>query len=247
MDVQSPSPPGALPSYGVIDNADGVTEIVLKAMAGAPNPRLRELMAAFVRHLHAFAREVGLTQDEYDFAIDFLNRIGKATHDAHNEGILFADAVGFSTLVCLMNNGGTGATEEQDRPPFSARSGVTTHRSRRMAAASSARPRRARRCSWIAGLPIRSGVPIPGVEVDVWQASPIGLYEKPGCGPGRHEPARAIPHARGRAVLVPLVLSQPAIPCRPRAQPGTCCARSTATPIGPRTCTCSASSPAIGR
>ena len=64
-------------------------------------------MAAFVRHLHAFTREVRLTQDEYDFAIDFLNRIGKATNDAHNEGILFADVVGFSTLVCLINNGPT--------------------------------------------------------------------------------------------------------------------------------------------
>ena len=91
----------ALPNHGVIESADSVTEVVLAAMAGAPNARLREVMAAFVRHLHAFAREVELTEAEYDLAIDFLNRIGQATNDAHNEGILFADAVGFSTLVCL--------------------------------------------------------------------------------------------------------------------------------------------------
>ena len=95
----------------VIDSAEGVTDVVLRAMAGAPNDRLREVMAAFVRHLHAFAREVKLTEDEYDIAVDFLNRIGKATNDKHNEGILIADVLGFSTLVCLLSNGVSGATE----------------------------------------------------------------------------------------------------------------------------------------
>ena len=111
MKLDMPSPPGPVPSYGIIENTDEVTQIVLRAISGAPTPRLREVMTAFVSHLHAFAREVRLTQDEYDFAIDFLNRIGKATTDIHNEGILFADAVGFSTLVVLMNNGGKGPTE----------------------------------------------------------------------------------------------------------------------------------------
>ena len=45
------------------------------AMSRAPNPRLREVMAAFVRHLHAFAREVRLTQDEYDLAVDLDNQL----------------------------------------------------------------------------------------------------------------------------------------------------------------------------
>ena len=84
MDTPTSPRPQRLPNYGVIENADGVTDIVLAAMAGAPNPRLREVMAAFVRH-------VKLTEDEYDLAIDFLNRIGQATNDAHNEGILFTD------------------------------------------------------------------------------------------------------------------------------------------------------------
>jgi hypothetical protein len=43
-------------------------------MAAAPNPRLRTVMAAFVRNLHAFAQEVGLTQDEYDLAISGFGR-----------------------------------------------------------------------------------------------------------------------------------------------------------------------------
>jgi len=99
MDAPATSPAGKMPSYGIVENANNLTDVVLAAMAGAPDPRLREVMAAFVRHLHAFTREVQVTQDEYDLAIDFLNRIGKTTNDAHNEGILFADAVGFCRLV----------------------------------------------------------------------------------------------------------------------------------------------------
>src|ERR1700756_2339493 len=95
----------------IIKNLDDVTPAVLDAMAQADNPRLREIAASFVRHMHEFAREVRLTEAEYDIGVDFLNRIGKATHDSHNEGILFADAIGFSTLVCLLNNGKAEATE----------------------------------------------------------------------------------------------------------------------------------------
>ena len=97
-------------AHGIIDTQDSVTDVVLAAMNQASNARLREIMGSFVRYLHAFAREVRLTETEYDLAIDFLNRIGKATHDAHNEGILFADAVGFSTLRTLAAPGqGSGA------------------------------------------------------------------------------------------------------------------------------------------
>jgi hypothetical protein len=95
----------------IIADERSVTPAVLAAMAAAPDPRLREIMASFVRHMHEFAREVRLTEEEFELGVDFLNRIGQATHDAHNEGILFSDAVGFSTLVCLLNNGQNGATE----------------------------------------------------------------------------------------------------------------------------------------
>src|SRR6478672_11109256 len=96
---------------GIIEKLEDVTPAVLRAMSGTNNTRLRTVVESFVRHMHAFAREVNLTEAEYDHGVDFLNRIGQATHDSHNEGILFADAIGFSTLVCLLNNGNAGATE----------------------------------------------------------------------------------------------------------------------------------------
>src|ERR1700739_3149059 len=98
-------------SNDIIEKLEDVTPTVLRAMSTPDNARLRTVMEAFVRHMHAFAQEVKLTEAEYDLGIDFLNRIGQATHDSHNEGILFADAIGFSTLVCLLNNGNAGATE----------------------------------------------------------------------------------------------------------------------------------------
>ena len=79
------SPPPSHRSQ-VIEDQASVTDVVVDAMAGAENPRLREVAAAFVRHMHAFAREVRLSEDELGLGIDFLNRIGQASHDAHNEG-----------------------------------------------------------------------------------------------------------------------------------------------------------------
>ena len=95
----------------IITDERSITDIVIAAMAGAENERLRQIAEAFVRHMHAFAREVRLTEEEFDLGIEFLNRIGQASHDLHNEAILFSDAIGFSTLVCLLNNGQNGATE----------------------------------------------------------------------------------------------------------------------------------------
>ena len=95
----------------IIERQEDVTEAVLAAMAGASNPRLKEIMASLVRHLHAFAREVRLTEPEWEKAVEFVVGLGQRTNDTHNEVVLCSDAVGFSTLVCLLNNGNAGNTE----------------------------------------------------------------------------------------------------------------------------------------
>jgi protocatechuate 3,4-dioxygenase beta subunit len=189
MDRPVSFPAAKPPASGIIESADGVTDIVLATMAGAPNPRLRTVMAAFVRHLHAFAREVRLTQDEYDFAIDFLNRIGKTTNDTHNEGVLFADAVGFSTLVCLMNNGGNGATETAAAllGPFWRDNSPPTPNGGSIVRSPTPGPALFVDCR----ITDPAGRPIPGVEVDAWQASPVGLYEN-------QDPEQADMNLRGR-------------------------------------------------
>jgi catechol 1,2-dioxygenase len=159
----------------IIESSDDVTSAVLEAMAQADNPRLGEIAASFVRHMHAFAREVRLTEAEYDIGVDFLNRIGKATHDSHNEGILFADAIGFSTLVCLLNNGKAGATETAAAllGPFWRANSPKTENGGSIVRSPTPGPELFVACEIVDA----SGKPLANVAVDVWQSSPVGLYE----------------------------------------------------------------------
>lgn len=159
----------------LIQDQSDVTEAVLKAIGQAPDARHSEILSALVRHLHAFVREVRVTEEELEFAFDFLNRIGQASNDRHNEAALFSDALGVSTLVCLMNNGAGGATETASAllGPFW-----------RLNAPELESGASLLRCP-TPGTPLlmrglvrdRAGNPIAGARVDVWQASPAGLYE----------------------------------------------------------------------
>ena len=162
-------------SGSIVEDEASVTDKVLAAMRGAASPRLREVMAALVRHLHAFAREVRLTEKEFETGINFLNRIGQATHDAHNEGILFSDAVGLSTLVCLLNNGRNGATETASAllGPFWRMNSPRTENGDSIVRSETPGPALFVSCR----VCDPRGKPLEGVEVDVWQASPVGLYE----------------------------------------------------------------------
>ena len=159
----------------IIEGVDDVTPTVIQAMAQASDGRVREIAEAFVRHMHAFAREVKLTEAEYHVGIDFLNRIGQATNDHHNEGILFADAIGFSTLVCLMNNGNYGTTETAAAllGPFWRMNSPRTDIGGSIVRSPTPGPELFVSCA----IKDANGAPIPGVEVDVWQSSPVGLYE----------------------------------------------------------------------
>lgn len=160
---------------GVIETLNDVTPTVLRAMDQTDNARLRTVAEAFVRHMHAFAREVNLTEQEYDLGIDFLNRIGQATHASHNEGILFADAIGFSTLVCLLNNGNAGATETASAllGPFWRANSPRTENGGSIIRSPTPGPELFVTCTVVD----TAGAPIEGVDIDVWQSSPVGLYE----------------------------------------------------------------------
>jgi hypothetical protein len=164
-----------LPRSHIIDDEAAVTDVVLDAMAEAPDPRLREVMASLVRHLHAFAREVRLTEREFEIGIDFLNRIGKATHDAHNEGMLFSDAIGFSTLVCFLNNGHAGAmaTASALLGPFWRKNSPRTANGGSIVRSPTSGDTLFADCR----VTDPQGRPLAGVEVDVWHSSPVGLYE----------------------------------------------------------------------
>ena len=159
----------------IVDDETAVTDVVLDAMAEAADLRLREIMTSLVRHLHAFVREVRLTEREFEIGIDFLNRIGKATHDAHNEGMLFSDAIGFSTLVCYLNNGQAGAmaTASALLGPFWRKNSPRTENGGSIVRSPTPGDALFADCR----ITDPQGGPLAGVDVDVWHSSPVGLYE----------------------------------------------------------------------
>ena len=98
---------------------EGSVDAVNARMADSINPRLREVMTSLVRHLHAFAKEVELTQGEWDYGIDFLTKTGQICSEERQEFILLSDTLGFSMMVDAINNRRpTGATENTVFGPF---------------------------------------------------------------------------------------------------------------------------------
>src|SRR6202022_5102228 len=95
----------------IIATQDDVTIDALPVMERTTDPRLREVMASRVKHLHAFIRDVRLTEAEFREAATILNEMGKLSSDTHNETVLMAGSLGVSSLVCLINNGDNGNTE----------------------------------------------------------------------------------------------------------------------------------------
>jgi len=87
-----------------------ITQAVLDQMATTPNPRLKEIMASAVKHLHAFAKDVNLTPAEWIKGIAFMTEVGKICTPARQEFILLSDTLGLSALVNGLHD--TTAMEE---------------------------------------------------------------------------------------------------------------------------------------
>ncbi|MFP5474333.1 MAG: dioxygenase [Gammaproteobacteria bacterium] len=158
----------------IVTTPDSVLPIALDAMARTPNPRLREVIASLTRHLHAFVQEVKLSEEEFEQALDFIVAIGQATGEKKNEVVLAADILGISTLVALQNN-----QDPQGESP-SALLGPFWRANAPDCACGDSIAR-----SGTPGVPLfvsgvvrdGQGRPLADAMVDVWQASPVGLYE----------------------------------------------------------------------
>ena len=148
---------------------------------GCNNPRLVEVMSALVRHLHDFAKEVHLTQGEWELAIDFLTRTGQMCSDHRQEFILLSDTLGFSMLVDAINNRRpAGATENTVFGPFHV-DGVPI-----MAMGTNiCLDGKGEACLFEGRVLDLAGAPIAGARVDVWSDNAEGFYDvqQPGIQP----------------------------------------------------------------
>ena len=81
-----------------------VTDEALRQMAGTDNPRLKQVAEAAVKHLHAFAREVNLTPEEWLLGIQFLTAVGQKCSPLRQEFILLSDVLGLSAVVNALHD-----------------------------------------------------------------------------------------------------------------------------------------------
>src|SRR3569623_383588 len=88
-----------------------VTRAVLAEAERTPDPRLRRILTAAVRHLHDFVRETELTEAEFRQLCALIAEAGQRTNKSHNEVVLAAGSLGVSALVCLLNNAATESGE----------------------------------------------------------------------------------------------------------------------------------------
>jgi catechol 1,2-dioxygenase len=160
----------------IIENQLQVTDAVLEAVNRTADPRLRELTGALVRHLHAFAREVKLTESEFHQACAVVASVGQRTTPAHNEVVLMSGTLGLSTLVCLLNNGNNGQTETAANllGPFWRMNSPRTESGGSIVRSPTPGPA----MFVTARIQDQSGKPIEGAEVDIWHSSPEGFYEQ---------------------------------------------------------------------
>ena len=150
-----------------------LTRAVEASFDGTPDPRLREVLQALVRHLHAFASEVQLTEEEWFAAIDFLTRTGHITDDKRQEFVLASDTLGLSMLVVGMNHHRPpGATESTVFGPFFVEGSPAFENGDDLANGAPGTP-----CFMSGTVRSTDGEAIPGALLDIWQADEDGFYD----------------------------------------------------------------------
>ena len=169
-------------------NQHNITQAVIDSFAGTPDPRLLQIMTSLVRHLHAFARDVQLTEQEWIEGIDFLTRCGHITDDKRQEFILLSDVLGLSMLTVAMNNDKPqGCTEATVFGPFHVDGAPRHELGDDIANGAKGTPCVVR--GSVRGL---DGSPVPGALLDVWQSDDDGLYDV------QHQ---GLDHAQSRGIL----------------------------------------------
>ncbi|WP_106815082.1 intradiol ring-cleavage dioxygenase [Microbacterium timonense] len=148
-------------------------QTVVESFSNAPDDRLRTVMQALVRHLHAFIRDVRLTEEEWNSAIAFLTACGHITDDRRQEFILLSDVLGASMQVVAVNNEAyANATEATVFGPFFDQDAPLVENGADIAFGAAGEP------CWVEGtVTDTEGNPIAGARIEVWEADEDGFYD----------------------------------------------------------------------
>ncbi|MCX5562540.1 intradiol ring-cleavage dioxygenase [Streptomyces sp. NBC_00038] len=152
---------------------DDLTGEVVDSLQRTADPRLRELLSALTRHLHAFVRETEPTMEEWERAVGFLTATGQMCTDTRQEFILLSDVLGVSMLVETINgHRDPGATESTVLGPFHMTESPVRELGANIDLVGSGEP-----CVVSGRVLSPDGTPLPGAVLDVWQADPEGYYD----------------------------------------------------------------------
>jgi hydroxyquinol 1,2-dioxygenase len=152
---------------------DDLTRAVVASFEGAKSERFKQVAESLVKHLHAFASEVQLTEEEWFKGIDFLTRVGHITDDKRQEFILLSDVLGLSMLVVGINHRHpAGATESTVFGPFFVKDSPAFANGDNIAEGFSGEP------CFVSGRVLSvTGEPVAGARVEIWQADDAGFYD----------------------------------------------------------------------
>jgi hydroxyquinol 1,2-dioxygenase len=151
-----------------------VTDEALRQMANTDDPRLKEIMDAAVRHLHAFARDINLTPEEWLTGIQFMTAVGQACTPLRQEFILLADVLGLSAVVNALHDKKARELGSQSSllgPFFREGAPDLPHGSQIVAKPTDPE------IVVYGQVTANDGTPVPGALIQIWQTSERGLYD----------------------------------------------------------------------
>jgi hydroxyquinol 1,2-dioxygenase len=150
-----------------------LTDAVLAKLEGAADPRFAQIMTSLIKHLHAFVREVELTEAEWLKGIQFLTATGQKCDDKRQEFILLSDTLGVSMLVDAINHRKpSGATESTVLGPFYVSGGKELPFGSNIAEGVPGEP------TYFSGRVLSTrGKPIAGAMLDLWSTDGEGAYD----------------------------------------------------------------------
>jgi hydroxyquinol 1,2-dioxygenase len=152
---------------------EDLTQAVLSSFGNCISERLQEIMQSLVAHLHSFATDVELTEEEWFAGIDFLTRTGHITDDKRQEFILLSDVLGLSMLVVGLNHRRPAtATPSTVFGPFFVEDSPRFQNGDDISNGAPGEP-----CLVQGRVLSVSGEAVAGAHLEVWQADDDGFYD----------------------------------------------------------------------